>query len=61
MNRWVHVTMVYREGAITFFMDGEVHSVHRIDGVVSTPAGNLTIGGGGGDTSSWKEICTVTV
>jgi hypothetical protein len=62
MNRWVHVTMVYREGAITFFMDGEVHSVHRIDGVVSTPAGNLTIGGGGGDTSSWKgDIGTVTV
>jgi hypothetical protein len=24
MNRWVHVTMVYREGAITFFMVGEV-------------------------------------
>jgi hypothetical protein len=65
MARWVHITMVYREGSITFFMDGEVHSVHRLkgNGVVSTPTGDLTVGGGGGSgTSSWKgDIGTVKV
>jgi len=62
MARWVHVTMIYREGAVTFFMDGEVHSVHRIIGSVSQPAGDLVIGGGSGDTSTWKgDIGSVTV
>ena len=64
MARWVHLTMVYREGAVTFFMDGEVHSVHRgIKGIVSTPTGPLTVAGGGGSgTSSWKgDIGTVKV
>jgi hypothetical protein len=59
MARWVHIVAMYREGAVTFFMDGEVHSVHRVtkSGYPDHPTGNLVIGGGGGsntNTSKWK-------
>jgi len=48
MSRWVHVVAVYANGTLTYFMDGEVHSVHAIDVPLSFagPTGNLTISGG---------------
>ena len=62
MARWVHVVMVYREGSVTFFMDGEVHSVKRVDFHPPHPVGDLTIAGGGGSTSTWKgDIGAVVV
>jgi hypothetical protein len=67
MSRWVHIVMVFRQGAVTFFMDGEVHSVHRIvGGPTDQPSGKLLIAGGSTTpsppTSTWKgDIGSVTV
>lgn len=46
MNRWVHVVVVYNNGTVTFFEDGEVQSVHGLGNPFNGKAGDLTIGGG---------------
>lgn len=48
MSRWVHIVAVYANGTLTFFMDGEVHSVHAINvpPTFAGPSGNMTISGG---------------
>ena len=50
MSRWVHIVAVYSNGTLTYFMDGEVHSVHSLSSATVTtfigPSGNLTISGG---------------
>ena len=48
MSRWVHIVTVYANGTLTFFMDGEVHSVHAINvqPTFAGPSGNMTISGG---------------
>lgn len=52
MSRWVHIVAVYANGTLTYFMDGEVHSVHAVgsNGAemmgFSGPAANMTVSGG---------------
>jgi hypothetical protein len=59
LARWVHIVTVYREGAVTFFMDGEVESVMRLPPSAENhdvPSASLTVGGGGSSfrTSTWQ-------
>lgn len=53
MSRWVHIVAVYANGTLTYFMDGEVHSVHAVGGSngaemmgFSGPSANMTVSGG---------------
>ncbi len=48
MSRWVHLVAVCANGTLTWFVDGEVHSVHALDVPLtfSGPTGSLTICGG---------------
>lgn len=48
MARWVHVVAVYANSAVTFFLDGEVHSVHAVDVPMSFagPSSDIAISGG---------------
>lgn len=48
MARWVHIVAVYAGGGVTFYLDGEVHSVHAVDVPMNFagPSGDMTIGGG---------------
>jgi len=46
MNRWVHVVVVYNNGTVTFFEDGEVHSVHGLTKSYDAGSGMLGISGG---------------
>jgi len=52
MNRWVHVVAVYNSGSVTFFEDGEVHSVHGLaQSSFAPPSGDMHIGGDAGQGS----------
>lgn len=48
MSRWVHIVAVCANGTLTYYMDGEVHTVHAIDIPLTFagPKGDLTISGG---------------
>lgn len=46
MNRWVHVVVVYNNTTVTFFEDGEVHSVHALTNSYDAGSGMLGISGG---------------
>jgi hypothetical protein len=54
----VHIVSVYRDDVVTFFLDGEVDSVVRLNNVQDKPipSGDMTVGGGGGSfkTSTWQ-------
>lgn len=59
LARWVHVVSVYRDGTVTFFVDGEVSSVVRLTSGVTAPevpTGQMTVGGGGASfgTATWQ-------
>ncbi len=57
MSRWVHVVSVFANGTLTYYMDGEVHSVHAVNTPMTFggPSGNLTIGGGSAATGGLQD------
>jgi hypothetical protein len=62
LNRWVHVVCVYRDGSVTFFVDGEVAAVYRFtsDTLPEDPAGDLVLGGGSGRWTNWQGYIGAT-
>jgi hypothetical protein len=62
LARWVHIVSVYRDGTVTFFVDGDVSSVVRLDKPAASdlnrevPTGQMTVGGGGASfgTATWQ-------
>lgn len=57
MSRWVHVVAVFANGVLTYFVDGEVASVHtlKVPMNFAGPGGAMTISGGAGASAGTYE------